>query len=148
MKRLVLTLAIAFITASSFASDHNDKDVAPAALKSFQTNFKTATEVYWSVSENVYKANFSLNGQQASAYYDATGFLIALTRNISSTQLPITLQASLKNNYDCYWISDLVEMANEDGTSYYITLETADTRLVLKSNGTANWSTYKKVRKS
>src|SRR3954464_970465 len=115
MKRFFLTLAIALITLSSFATNNNDIKVAPAALKAFQTNFKSATEVYWSVSDNVYKASFSLNGQQASAYYDATGSLIALTRNISSTQLPITLQASLKNNYDCFWISDLVEMANEDG---------------------------------
>ncbi|MGZ4019990.1 MAG: hypothetical protein ACXVJ5_13140, partial [Flavisolibacter sp.] len=70
-----------------------------------------------------------------------------LTRNISSLQLPITLQADLKQRYDCYWISDVLEVANEEGTSYYITLETADEKLTLKSNSDS-WSTFQKQRKS
>jgi hypothetical protein len=61
--------------------------------------------------------------------------------------LPIALQAELKSNYDAYWISDVFEVANETGTSYYITLETADTQLVLKSEGDS-WSNFKKQRKS
>jgi hypothetical protein len=147
MKRLLftMTLALGLFAMSSFA---NAEDVAPAALESFKTSFKTATDVNWSVSENYYRANFSLNGQLVSAFYNHDGKMIALTRNITSLQLPIALQASLKNNYDCYWITDLVEMANEDGTTYYVTLENADTKLVLKSSANSDWSHYKKQRKS
>ena len=36
---------------------------------------------------------------------------------------------------DSYWVSDLVEVSKSDGTYYYITLENADTQLVLKSSG-------------
>ena len=112
MKRLVLTLTIALslISFSSFAKD--DVVVTPAALQSFKNSFKTATEVNWSAGDNFYKADFSMNGQYVSAYYDAEGHMIALTRNISSLNLPITLQASLKNNYSQYWISELFEVAN------------------------------------
>ena len=74
--------------------------------------------------------------------------MIAMTRNISSLQLPIALQASLKNKYESYWISGLVEMATDEGTCYYITLENADTKLVLKSDVNSDWSNYKKQRKS
>jgi phosphotransferase system HPr-like phosphotransfer protein len=73
--------------------------------------------------------------------------MIALTRNISSLQLPIALQAELKKNYDAYWISDVMETATEEGTSYYITLETADAQVILKSSGDT-WNTFKKQRKS
>jgi hypothetical protein len=148
MKRLVLTLTIALslISFSSFAKD--DVVVTPAALQSFKNSFKTATEVNWSAGDNFYKADFSMNGQYVSAYYDAEGYMIALTRNISSLNLPITLQASLKNNYSQYWISELFEVANEEGTAYYITLENADTKMVMKSSSGSDWSTYKKVRKS
>ena len=73
--------------------------------------------------------------------------MLALTRNISSLQLPITLQASLKKNYENFWISDLFEVANEQGTTYYVTLEDGDTKLVLKS-GHSEWSTFQKQRKS
>ncbi|HWJ30520.1 MAG TPA: hypothetical protein VNS32_28565 [Flavisolibacter sp.] len=146
MKRLLVTLTIALslISLSSFA---NGEEVSPRAIKSFNSSFKTATEVKWTIADNYFKAEFALNGQYVSAYYDAEGNMKALTRNISSLQLPIALQADLKKNYDCYWISDVLEIANEEGTSYYITLETADTQLVLKSNSDS-WSSFKKQRKS
>lgn len=141
-----LTLALSLLGLSSFANA--GEEISPAAIKSFNSSFKTATEVNWTVSENYYKANFALNGQYVSAFYDAEGTMIALTRNISSLQLPITLQASLKKSYENYWISDLVEMATDSGTSYYITLENADTKLILKSSSNSDWSNFKKQRKS
>lgn len=149
MKRLVLTLTIALslISLSSFKSVEDS--IAPdAAVKSFKSAFQSATEVSWSITENLYKANFSLNGQYVSAFYNAEGQMIALTKNLSSLELPIALQAKLKKNYEGYWITDLIEVAREEGTSYYITLENADTKLTLKSSGTDYWSSYKKQRKS
>ncbi|HEU4633252.1 MAG TPA: hypothetical protein VFS22_04660 [Flavisolibacter sp.] len=146
MKRIVITLTVLFslVSLSSFAKEEK---VNARVLESFQSSFKNATEVDWTVSENFYKADFSLNGQYVAAYYDDAGQLIALTRNISSTQLPISLQTSLKKDHEAYWISDLFEVANEQGTTYYVTLENADTKLVLKSSGT-NWNHYQKQRKS
>jgi len=146
MKRLLVTLTIAlsFISLSSFA---NGEDVSPNAIKSFNNSFKNATEVRWTVTDNYFKADFALNGQYVSAYYDTEGNMKALTRNISSLNLPIALQADLKKNYDGYWISDVFELANEEGTSYYVTLETGDTQLILKSSGDS-WDTFKKQRKS
>lgn len=146
MKRLIVTLTLALFTLSSFAND--ETTVSPKALESFKSSFKNASEITWSVTENYFKANFLMNGQYVSAYYSAEGEMMALTRNISSTQLPLSLQASLKKNYDGYWISDLFEMANEEGTSYYITLENADTKQVLKSTANSDWSSFKKLRKS
>jgi hypothetical protein len=147
MKRFLftLTIALSLISLSSFTTRDG---VAPAALKSFSKSFKSATEVNWSVSENYYKANFAMNGQYVSAYYNADGKMIALTRNITSTQLPLALQADLKKNSEGYWISDLFELANDEGTSYYVTLENGDTRLVLKSGSSSEWTTYNKQRKS
>jgi hypothetical protein len=140
---VTLTIALSFISLSSFAND----EVSPRAIKSFNSSFKNATEVKWTITDDYFKADFALNGQYVSAFYDTDGKMIALTRNISSLQLPIALQAELKKGYDAYWISDVAEVANETGTSYYITLETADTQLILKSQGDS-WSNFKKQRKS
>ena len=147
MKRLLLTLALAvsLVSMSSFATGENL--VSREALESFQKSFKSATNVTWSVSEIFYKASFSMNGIYASAYYTTDGKMIALTRNISSLQLPMTLQANLKQDYSKYWISDLFELANDEGTHYYITLEDGENRLVLKSNS-SEWSVFIKQRKS
>jgi len=73
--------------------------------------------------------------------------LMGLTRNISTAQLPVSLQANLKKNYSGYWISDLFEVAKNNGTSYYVTLENGDKKVVLTSANGSDWSTYKKDRK-
>ena len=147
MKRffVTLTLALSLISMSSFAAD--DYTISQAAVKSFHSSFKSATEVSWTVSGNLFKASFLMNGQYVSAYFDGEGEMMAITRNISSTQLPIALQASIKKNYEQYWITDLFEVANEDGTSYYITLENAESKITLKSTPNTDWSHYKKVSK-
>ena len=63
-----------------------------------------------------------------------------------ATQLPIKLQTSLKT-YEKGWISDLFEVSSDEGTSYYVTIEDADRKVVLKSNGDASWSVYEKTEK-
>ncbi|HLZ89425.1 MAG TPA: hypothetical protein VKQ52_19355, partial [Puia sp.] len=66
----------------------------------------------------------------------------------TSDQLPINLLTSLKKEYGDYWISDLFEIASDDQTNYYVTLETADKKIVLKSQGTEFWNEYKKEKKT
>jgi hypothetical protein len=75
------------------------------------------------------------------------GMMAALTRNITVMQLPVNLQTSLKNEYSNYWVSDLFEVSNEEGTQYYVTLENADVKLIMKS-AAASWTTYQKDRKN
>ena len=75
------------------------------------------------------------------------GNLLAISRNITSSQLPISLMTELKKNYRGYWISDLFEMVMSNETSYYITLENGDQKLVLKSHSGVSWDVYKKEKK-
>ena len=147
MKRIVLifTLALTFLGFSSFAEDIR---VSQGALQSFHSSFKAASDVKWTRAANYYKADFIFSGQYISAFYDAEGSLIAMTRYISSLQLPIALQASIKNNYSNFWINDLFEVANEEGTTYYITLQSGDKKLILKSLSNSKWEGYKKQSQS
>lgn len=147
MKRLLITLTVvlSLITLSSFS---NGEKVNDNVLTSFNTSFKNATEVTWSTTAHLYKAKFVYNSQYLTAFYDADGNMIAVTRNISSFQLPICLQTSLKKDYEHFWISDLFEVSREEGTSYYVTLENADTKIILKSSSNSEWTPYQKQRKS
>jgi hypothetical protein len=146
MKKILVTLAIAMTTLSSFAGEVK---VSSKALDAFQSEFSTATDVTWTESASFYKAAFVFNGQHVSAFYNLDGELIGTTRNISSLDLPINLQASLKKSYSNYWISDLFEVSNNEGISYYITVENADAKVVLKSaSGDSNWKVYKKNAKA
>ena len=88
-----------------------------------------------------------MNEQRVFAYYNLEGELVSIARYISSLQLPITLFSDLKNDYSKYWISDLFEVSNSEGLHYYVTLETADTKLMMHSSNGGSWSTYSKKKK-
>jgi hypothetical protein len=143
---ILLTVVSSLLVNNSFATE--TKEVAQVALQSFKTTFSEATDVTWSVKGNLFRADFAMSGLYASAYYDTEGVLVATTRNITFTQLPILLQASLKKESKEYWITDLFELTNSEGTHYYITLETADKKLVLKAQPSSTWSVYQKSQKA
>lgn len=144
------TLAIAFtlfasvVTTSSYASDGT---VTPEVLKSFQSKFATAKNADWSVTQDLYKVQFLLDGQCITAFYNADGSMAAITRHISPSQLPVSLQAALKNNYKGQWIADLFELSTDESVQYYVTLEDANTQVVLKSTSTS-WGQFQKSRKN
>jgi len=145
MKKLVLTLAIAITTLSAFAGEVG---VDQKVLNSFNKDFKTAREVEWTVGTNYYRADFTYNEKHVFAYYDMNGNLTALTRYVSPNDLPLALQGSLKKSFSEYWISDLFEVSNNEGTSYYVTVENAETKLVLKASDGKTWDQYKRSKKS
>lgn len=146
MKKMILTAAIIMSTLCSFALDN---EVSSKVLDAFKTEFTGAKEVTWTAGDNFYKASFVYNDQHVTAFFNVDGQMFAMTRNISSLDLPMSLQTSLKKEgYSNYWISDLFEVSNDEGTTYYITLENADARVVLKSEGTLSWSQYRKTTKA
>ena len=145
MKKIILILAILISTASVFAGETT---VNQKVLNAFKTEFSSASNVEWSVGDNYYKASFTYNAKYVFAYFNEEGELLGITRYISPLNLPLNLQTNLKKHYNNYWISDLFEVAKNNGTTYYITLEDADTKLVLKSADANNWSVHHKERKS
>lgn len=147
MKLITITLA-ALLSLASIKSHANEVKVSPAVLQSFKTEFVNATEIKWSESNNIYKAEFYYAAQYVAAYFDENGEMIAVTKNISSHELPLSLQKSLKKFYTNYWITNLFELTDASGTNYYLTVENADTRITLKSNSTYGWSVYLKSNKS
>jgi hypothetical protein len=145
MKKIILTIAIAVCSLAVFA---NETNVNASVLNTFSKDFAGATEVNWTSSSQFYKASFVYNAQHVTAFYSFDGEMLGLARNISSLDLPMHLQTSLKKDYGGRWISELFELSNAEGTSYYITLEQADSKLILKSEDGSSWSVYKKAVKS
>ncbi len=146
MKKFILALIITIGSFSAFAFP-GENEVDPKVLESFKNEFAAAKEVSWTTGASFYKAEFTFNSQHVTAFYGLDGELMGISRNITSLDLPITLQASLKKSYGDYWISDLFELTKRSSTSYYITLENADTQVVLKATADEGWTVYKKVKK-
>ena len=113
----------------------------PKTMAAFKKDFSGANDVSWEKEEDFSKVTFTINGSTLFAYYTGNGKLIAASRNISSSQLPLNLFTSLKNEYSSYWISDLFEMSRNNTTRYYITLENANEKKIMSSTSWG-WETY------
>jgi len=149
MKKRILLLSIVLtsFTAFSFAADAPTA-ISKNVISSFNKQFSNARDIQWESQTNFVKAQFTMNDMVLYAYFNKTGDLIAVTRFISTSQLPLSLLTSLKKQtMSGYWMTDLFEIENESGTSYYATFESADQTVILKSDGISNWGTFEKVKK-
>jgi hypothetical protein len=146
MKRLfiMLTLAASTIFTSSYAADNT---ATPLVMQAFQRSFYGAKDISWENVGVLYKATFVLAGQYHSVFFNNDGDLIAKTQNLVSTTLPKGLQASLKKELNGRWITDLFVVSIEGDDTYYVTLENADTSVMLKSAGAKKWMVYQKNEK-
>jgi hypothetical protein len=147
MKKSILTWALILMVGISTSFAHGKEGVSEKVINSFKKEFTEAQNVQWESTKDLAKATFTIHGQVMFAYYNNDGNLLAVTRNIVAAQLPISLLTDIKKNYNEYWISDLFEMSSDNNTTYYITLENGDQKVVLKSDDSRNWETFKKEKK-
>ncbi|HEX9514305.1 MAG TPA: hypothetical protein VF939_27620 [Puia sp.] len=146
MKKIILSIAtVLMMGISTFAAKNNE--VNQLAVNAFHKEFVSAKNIVWEQKQDYLKVTFTINDQVLFAYYNNNGDLKAVVRNIVSLQLPINLLSDLKKEYNGFWISDLFEIASDDQTTYYVTLENADKKIVLRSSGTESWSVYAKTKK-
>ena len=126
-------------TASVSAPARDGNDLITA---SFHKDFKHAELMGIEVKKAYTKVTFKLNNMVLFAFYSGNGELLAVVRNILSTQLPIQLLMDLKETYSKYWITDLFEINSDNQTTYYVTLQNADGRVSLRSGNAATWEAY------
>jgi hypothetical protein len=146
MKKMMMALAL-FLTTLTGSAFANTTEVNPKVIKAFNSDFVSAAEVNWTAGEGFYKASFTLNSKYVFAYYSADGNFLGLTRYMATSELPMMLQTSIKKNYAEYWVSDLFEVARNDGSAYYLTVEDAENVLILKSTSGNDWTVFKKNKK-
>ena len=146
MKRSTFFFALLLTLCTSYSFATPTDNLNWAIKTSFQHDFKNAQIMNTEVKESFTKLTFKTNNVIMTAFYSEKGELMAVTRNIVSTQLPLNLLISLKNHYDGYWISDLFEFKDDSQTSYYVTLENSDTKTTLRSNSDG-WEVYTSTKK-
>lgn len=149
MKKIVLFLSIAFVSLTSFSYKATAPDINQVVLHAFNQKFTNARDIQWENKPNLIKAQFILNDQVLNAWFNRKGNLLAITRFICPTELPADLLNTLKKDYAGSWITDLFEMQTETATTYYVTMENADEKIILQSDtdGSGEWHSYKTERK-
>jgi hypothetical protein len=146
MKKITIILALTLTMSTAFAFKGGET-VNNQVLNTFKTEFVQATDATWTITKDFYRVIFTMKEQQFTAYYSKSGEFMAVTHNISSVQLPSNLKKSLKKLMNEYWITDLFEITNLDETSWCVTLETADSRVILKSDNGGKWTVFQRIEK-
>lgn len=117
----------------------------PAVIAAFQSRFGAAQDTEWSEVNSLYKVRFTLDGVVSNAYYNNEGGLVAITRQVSPSNLPAKLQAALRSELAGRWITELFVMETEKGSSWFVTLQNADEKLVLQSEQGRPWTRYQSI---
>jgi hypothetical protein len=146
MKKVVMAIVFVGLTLghSVFAGQH---DIDKQVLRSFEKEFKGAIDVQWRSYDDYARVDFTFNNVPLIACYDFNGKRLALVRNMLFSSLPLALQFDLGKKYKNYWVSQLYELVNSDGTQYRLTLESADQTIHLRSNGNDDWEIVKEEEK-
>lgn len=134
-----LAIALFLVVTASFA---NGPEVSKPVLYAFQQSFAEAKEVSWTEGAAFYKATFQHQGKTVTAFYSVDGELMAVTRNLSTEELPAALQSSLKAESGAGWISELFLVSKLGSATYYAVVETGTSKVVLQSRGNKKWSVY------
>jgi hypothetical protein len=148
MKKKLITLVAAFVLVSTSIFANTASNPVPASVQSaFRQNFHQVSQVLWDSFGNYYKATVSDKSNTMYVFYSENAELMGMGRNVLSDRLPEILQTEIKNRFQEYWITDLVQYKVADKDGYLITVENADRKIVLKSEDNRHWQIYSKENK-
>ena len=143
-KIIGLFTAIILFSNISFA---NGIEPSEALQKEFNKAFAQSTDVEWEKVADYYKASFLMDGKFLTVYFDAFNNIESISRNITTSMLPLILQSNMKEKLsETSWIADCFELLNENGTEYFIVVENADQKVFYQANETS-WDLYKTIDK-
>jgi hypothetical protein len=147
MKKMIMALAFIAVTIGNVTIAGIGGKVDERIKRAFEKEYAGAADVKWYVYDEYIKVDFSFNGMQLVGFYGKDGRMLGVARNINFASLPLMLQIKQRKNYKGYWITEIYELANGEGTRYYLTLENADKVIKLGSSGSGNWDIVKKQEK-
>lgn len=110
-----------------------------AVVSSFERTYNNAERSSWTIVDDLYRVDFTVQNESLTAFYKADGELVASSRNISAMQLPISLKSALGNQYSHYTVSSLFEVDGHDGIGYYARLSNQKSEILLQSTSFGDW---------
>jgi hypothetical protein len=150
MKKLVMgiTAALLLFSASSFATNGKEEKTNAKVAASFKKEFSFAKDVNWQKNNNVYFASFIMGSNKAEAAYSEEGELLAISRQVELSQLPLSLSVAIAQKYEGYTLANnAVEITYNNETNYYLTIANAKNVLKLKCAASGEIAVESKIKR-
>lgn len=148
MKKIIaiLTLVAVFTSSAVFARDKSVSN--KKVMDSFNKEFVGAEDVSWYSTKDKYVAKFTMRESKVTAHFDREGNLLATSRYISDSDLPLNVITRLMKKFPDQKIHSIVEYDANDNTTYVVTLESETHWTVLKAQSSGYITTLKKLKKA
>jgi hypothetical protein len=150
MKKLILLMSAALMLSANvlFASAY-ETSVNNRIKNTFNESFAGAKEVKWYTDDNkTFTAKFTMSNSKVTAFFNDDGTLLATSRYLGTDQLPLNVTNKLIKKYPGTNIYCVVEYTAGDNTVYFVTLEDAESWIVVKTERSGNMSTYSHLKKA
>ncbi len=146
MKNLIVTFAVVMsmgLTSSFAAVSTSD----PVIETNFARQFTGAEDVKWtSIEHGMKKVSFTLGGTRTEAYYNVDGELLGTLRNLFYSQLPLSVMQTINNKFDGGVVIEILEITNNEGTSYRVILEQKDKKYKIRVNSVGEITEQEKMK--
>lgn len=144
MKKALLSLL--FLLGISFtwaACDDDDDNYSPSSevVSAFKAKFPGAEKVEWK-KKNVYQvADFTQNGVETEAWFDAAGKLILTEIDVAYSQVPVAAREWIAASEYAGWEIDDVDKVVREGmaTVYVVELESGKNEVDVYFSETGEW---------
>lgn len=124
MKKLFLSIAMASVSLLVLANPpkkNNDRGKYPyAADQTLYKMYGKVENLKWSQArEEMHRADFQIDGENFSTFFDAEGNFVATTHEISLEQLPAAARKALKAKFTAKNIGKIVHYQSNESSSYF-----------------------------
>lgn len=126
MKNLILTISILGLSITNIsAQDIHQSEVPSVILNHFQKSFPKAADIDWEIKGNLYEVEFEtgLLGDDHKVLYSKDGKLVRHEEEISKSNLPKTVLASIKRSFNGYRTDDIKKITEGGKVIYNVELK-------------------------
>jgi hypothetical protein len=140
-KSIFLLLGISFYTQAQIAKSSFDStepegkfknnklyknDIDSRARRDFSNNYKNVTDEKWTVTDEGFNVNFTIDEVKYSVRYDKKGYRLFTLRKYSEKNLPKNIRTLVRSNYFDYNIKSVDEISKPLMSIVYVVLLEGD----------------------
>ena len=142
MKKVFFAAAFAIVSFAATAGT-----VAPKTQRAFEDQFGTQENVTWTESaKGMNRADFTQLGRKVTAFFSRENALVATTTTLNLEDLTPKMQASIADKLGKENVTEVFRLDNEDGTTYYVGVQSGANRKVYTVGATGALSLFTVVK--
>ncbi|QQQ30335.1 PepSY-like domain-containing protein [Chryseobacterium indoltheticum] len=126
MKNLIVAISILGLSLTNIsAQDIHQNEVPSVILNNFQKSFPKAADIDWEIKGNLYEVEFEtgLLGDDHKVLYSRDGKLVRHEEEISKSNLPKSVLASINKSFSGYRIDDAKKITEGRKVIYNVELK-------------------------